>query len=120
MATSLPRRISLIERQRGPVDAPPLAGGCRTVAEDVPQVTAAGGAACLAAREQQLEVGADHDSIAGRGVRESAQAETPVAVGPDGEAVGKSSGGEPLRAQQRPAPVRAAAPKSEPATPASV
>ena len=58
--------------------------------------------------------------IAGRGVRESAQAETPVAVGPDGEAVGKSSGGEPLRAQQRPAPARAAAPKSEPATPASV
>ena len=58
--------------------------------------------------------------LAGRGVRESAQAETPVAIGPDGEAVGKS--GEPLRAQQRPAPARAAAaaPKTEPATPASV
>src|SRR6188508_2175500 len=44
--------------------------------------------------------------LAGRGVRESAQAETPVTIGPDGEAVGKS--GEPLRAQQRPAPARAA------------
>ena len=53
---------------------------------------------------------------AGRGVRESAQAEAPVAVGPDGEAVGKS-GGEPLRAQQRPRPTT---PKVEPATPASV
>jgi small subunit ribosomal protein S2 len=56
--------------------------------------------------------------LAGRGVRESAQAETPVAIGPDGEAAGKS--GEPLRAQQRPAPTRPAAPRSEPATPASV
>ncbi len=53
---------------------------------------------------------------AGRGVRESAQAEEPVAVGPDGEAVGKS--GEPLRAQQR--PPRPAQPKTEPAAPASV
>jgi small subunit ribosomal protein S2 len=57
--------------------------------------------------------------IAGRGVRESSQADAPVAVGPDGEAVAKS-GAEPLRAQQRPAVARPAAPKSEPATPASV
>jgi hypothetical protein len=49
-------------------------------------------------------------------VRESAQAEAQVVVGPDGEAVGK--GGEPLRAQQRARP--ASAPKPEPAAPASV
>ncbi len=56
--------------------------------------------------------------LAGRGVRESAQVESAVAVGPDGEAVAKS-GGEPLRAQQRPSVARAAAPKTEPATPAA-
>ena len=57
--------------------------------------------------------------IAGRGVRESSQADTAVTVGPDGEAVAKTAA-EPLRAQQRPAAVRPAAPKSEPAAPASV
>ena len=53
----------LVESERGTVDAPPLAGGARTVAEDVPQMASAPGTRGLSAWHEQLEVGVDQHGL---------------------------------------------------------
>lgn len=68
----------LVERERGAVDAPTLAGGHRTVTEDVPQVASAVRTRGLTARKQHREVGADQHSIASHRVREAGPARTRV------------------------------------------